>query len=67
MDTIDQIEAAVNALRDYFQASHQDFTVLRDAGAGREQRINELAALLETARYEMQAARETTAALETAL
>lgn len=67
MNTLDQIETALNAARDYFQASHRDFAALRDAGAGCEQRINELAALIESTRHEIQIAREATTALETAL
>lgn len=67
MNPLDPIETALNAARDYFQASHRDFAALRDAGAGRDQRMNELAALLESARHEIQTAREATAALETAL
>ena len=67
MNTLDQIETALNAARDYFQASHRDFAALRDAGAGCEQRINELAALIKSTQHELQTAREATAALETAL
>ena len=67
MNPLDPIETALNAARDYFQASHRDFAALRDAGAGRDQRMNELAALLESARHEIQTAREATATLETAL
>ena len=67
MNTLDQIETALNAARDYFQTSHRDFAALRDAGAGCEQRLNELAALIESTRHEVQTAREATAALETAL
>ena len=67
MNTFDQIETALTAARDYFQASHRDFAALRDAGAGHEQRINELVALIESTQHEIQTAREATAALETAL
>ena len=67
MNTFDQIETALNAARDYFQASHRDFAALRDAGAGHEQRINELAALIESTQREVQTAREATTARETAL
>lgn len=67
MNPLDPIETALNAARDYFQASHRDFAALRDAGAGRDQRMNELAALLESTRHEIQTAREATATLETAL
>lgn len=67
MNTLDQIETALNAMHAYFQTVHRDFEALQDTGNTHDRRLSELAATLETVQQELQTARQTTTDLEVGL